>query len=95
MPCSDKMKIEDIIFWIIMSLIVGVAIWKMIGSPIDTAALIAVTLFIAGSEILIWKALFNMDKKTALGFEKIRRNIDNKFLEVNNKLNNVQSLIRK
>jgi len=95
MSYSDKMKIEDIIFWLIMILVVGVAVWKMVGSPTDTATLIAIALFIAGSEILIWKALFNMDKKTAIGFEKIKNNMNNKFLDINNKLDNIHLLIKK
>ncbi len=84
----DKMKIEDIIFWIIIGLIVGVAVWKMIGSPTDTAALIAISLFIASSEILIWKALFNMDKKTSITFIKIKSHlevINNQLKEIKNK----------
>lgn len=85
------MKIEDILFWIIMMLIIGLAIWKIVGSPTDTATLIAVTLFIASSEILIWKAIFSADKKTAVGFEKIKSKLD----IIDNKLNNIQLLIKK
>ena len=31
-----KIRMEDIIFWVLITLIVGIAIWKMIGSPTDT-----------------------------------------------------------
>lgn len=71
------MKTEDIAFWIIICLIVGVAIWKMVGSPTDTTALIAIALFVAGSEIVIWKALFKIDKKTTVSFERVRNQLGN------------------
>ncbi len=96
MPCLDKMKIEDIIFWLIIALIVGVAVWKMIGSPTDTSALIAVSLFVAGSEILIWKAMFNIDKKTSVGFIKIKNELENIKISsdnLNRKIDNIKNLI--
>ena len=68
-----KIRIEDIGFWIIIALIITVAIWKLIGSPTDTASIISIALFVAGSEILIWKTLFKIDKKTTIGFMKIRK----------------------
>ena len=85
------MKIADIIFWLLIALIVGVAIWKIVGSPTDTAALISISLFIAGSEIMIWKTFFRMDKKVSIGFIKIRNEIDNKLGNLNNSFNNLTS----
>ena len=61
-------KIEDIVFWILIALIVGVVIWKLVGSPTNTATLISLTLFIAGSEILLWRNLFKSDNKPNEGF---------------------------
>jgi len=81
-----KIRMEDIIFWVLITLIVGIAIWKMIGSPTDTTALISITLFIAGSEILLWKAFFSIDKKTAVGFMKLKNDIDNKHNELKSML---------
>lgn len=66
-----KLKPEDIMFWILIMLIVGVAIWKLVGSPTDTATLIAVILFFASSELLIWRKMFEIEKKTAVSFIKI------------------------
>jgi membrane protein implicated in regulation of membrane protease activity len=77
MPYLDKMKTEDIIFWLIIGLIVGVAIWKLFGSPTDTATLISIALFVAGSEIILWKALFKIDKKTTVGFERVKNQLGN------------------
>lgn len=72
-----RIKIEDVTFWIIMTLIIALAIWLLFGSPTDTSAIIALAVFVAASEILIWKNLFNIDKKTAVGFEKIKNSIEN------------------
>ena len=78
-------KIEDIAFWIIISLIIALAIWLLSGSPTDTRAIIALAVFIAASEILIWKSLFNIDKRTAIGFEKIKNSIENLKIDLNKK----------
>ena len=97
-----KIRIQDIIFWILILLIISVALWKLVGSPTDTEALIAISLFVAGSEILIWKAIFAADKKTSISFVKIKNDIDivknhmdNKFNQVNSRLDNIENLIRK
>ena len=66
-----EIKLDDIIFWVLIVLIIGVAIWLLLGSPTDTSAIIAVAVFVATSEILLWKAFFKIDKKTSIGFEKI------------------------
>ncbi|MDO8622796.1 MAG: hypothetical protein Q7R52_00980 [archaeon] len=89
------MKIENIAFWIIICLIVGVAIWKMVGSPTDTTALIAIALFVAGSEIVIWKTLFKIDKKTEIGFIKIKNDINNLKEDINKKHQELKQLIKK
>mgnify|MGYP001560852760 CR=1 FL=1 len=89
------MKTEDIIFWIIICLIVGVAIWKLVGSPTDTAALISITLFVAGSEIILWKALFKTDKRTEIGFIKIKNDINNLKEDINKKHQELKQLIKK
>ena len=95
-------RIENILFWILMVLIVGIAIWKLFGSPTDTATLISIALFIATSEILLWRALFSIDKKTSIGFLKIKNKLtntensfNNKFDNLDNKLNNIENLIKK
>jgi len=101
-----EIKIEDIILGIIILLIISLAIWLLFGSPTDTASVIALAIFIASSEILIWMTLFKdnektlvrfekLDKKTAISFEKIKNNMDIKFLEVNNNLNEIKRLIKK
>jgi hypothetical protein len=97
-----KLKINDILFWILIALILAVILWKLFGSPTDIATIIAITLFLIGSEMLIWRALFAIDKKTSLGFMKmkndmnlLKNDINNKFDNLNNKLNNLENLIRR
>lgn len=84
-----KIRIEDIVFWIVILLLIALAIWLIIGSPTDTASIIAIAIFISSSELLLWKTIFKFDKKTALGFEKVKSrfdNIDYKLKEINKKL---------
>ena len=90
-----KIKIEDVLFWIIILLIIGVAIWKLIGSPTDTAALISITLFIAGSEILLWRAIFSIEGKTSVGFERIKNDLDKQQMNLNFKLDKVNENMNK
>ena len=54
---------------------IALALWMLSGSPTNTSAIIALAVFVAGSEIVIWKHLFSIDKKTALGFEKVKSEI--------------------
>ena len=75
-------KIEDIIFWVVIVLIIATALWLLSGSPSETDALISIALFVAASEILIWKKLFAIDKNTAIGFAKIKSELK----EIKNKL---------
>ena len=95
MEKTAKITAGDIAFWILVALIVAVAVWKLVGSPTDTAALIAVALFVVGSEILLWRALFSMDKKVSCGFMKIKYEISDIKKEMNMKLNNIENLIRR
>jgi len=77
-----KIKIEEIVFWIIIFAIIALAIWLLSGSPTDTSAIAALAAFVAASEILIWKTLFSIDKKTTTGFMKLKNDLDNKHNEL-------------
>jgi len=68
-------RLEDIVFWILILTIIGVTIWLAFGSPDFEDSLLMILIFVAGSEILLWKAFFSIDKKTAIGFEKIKNEI--------------------
>ncbi len=99
---SKKIKIEDIIILIAIAIIVGIAIWKLVGSPTDTAALISITLFVAASELALWKKVYFVEKKTELGFIKVRgdisllRNDLKHYLKsTSQRLDNIEKLIKK
>jgi len=82
-------KIEDIFFWIFIIIIIGTSLWMLHGSLSEMSALITIGLAVASSELLIWKYVFNLDKKTALGFMKMKYQIEKNHLEVNNKLDSI------
>jgi len=65
-------RAESIVFWILILTVIGVVIWLAFGSPDFERSLLMIMIFVAGSEILLWKFLFKIDKKTAIGFEKIK-----------------------
>ena len=81
-------------------MILGIAIWLAFGSPEFETSAITIIIFVAGSEILLWRTLFSMDKRnaiklssidkrTAIGFEKVR----SEFKEVNSRLSNIEKNI--
>ncbi len=93
-----KIKIEDIVFWIFILMIIGTALWLLHGSPPEMNAIISIGIAVAGSELLTWRTIFNkdkktllklseMDKKTALSFMKIKNEMNNRFDKIEDKLN--------
>ena len=89
-----KIKIEDIIFWILVFATIAVIIWKLVGSPTDMGTIIGIGSFILSSEILIWKKIFSIESKTTIGFMKVKHNL--KLMENNiiSKLNNIEKKIK-
>jgi hypothetical protein len=101
-----KIKIEDIIFWIFILIIIGTALWLLHGSPPEMNAIITVALGVAGSELLIWKKIFSIekdsnfailkiDKNISLSFMKIKNEIEKNNILINNKLDNLNNKIKK
>ncbi|MBA7660407.1 hypothetical protein ES703_68409 [subsurface metagenome] len=90
-----KIKLEDIIFWLLIIAIIAVALWLLSGSPPMENGLLMIIIFVAASEILLWKTLFKIDKKTAVGFERIKKDINVLRNEMNNNLNEIKNLIKK
>ena len=102
-------KIEDIIFWLLILAVIALAIWKLVGSPTDTAALIAIALFLVSAIVDTRKKVHYMDKKTEAGFVKIKKdleiikikidhkfdNMDNRFNDINKRLNGLEALIKR
>ena len=89
------MKIKDIIFWLIIAFIIGIALWLLSGSPPEINAIISITLAVAASELILWKELFKTDSKTTMGFIKVKHEIDNFRKEINQRLDNIENLIKK
>ena len=85
------MKIQDIIFWLIILAVIAIAIWLLSGSPPEENALISIALFVAASELILWKSYFNLDKKSAIGFMKIK----NEMNEINNNLTQINKKLEK
>ena len=86
-----NIKIEDIIFWIFVLAMFGLAFWLLSGSPTIEEGLISFILFVLGSELLIWKKLFSIDKRTEIGFVKARGDIALMKEDLNNKFNNLKT----
>lgn len=89
-------KITDIVFWLLVLAVIGIALWMLFGSPTIEAGLVSIGLFVIGSEILLWKALFSMDKRTAIGFEKVKLNferINNKLVDIGQNINEIKDNI--
>jgi len=94
------MKISDIVFWLIIVGIIAIALWLLSGSPTEIGAIIGIATFVGASEILLWKALFQIDKRTAIGFEKVssdfkimRNDLENKHREIKKELLEIKEMI--
>lgn len=102
-----KVKIEDVVFWILIVAVAGIIIWKLFGSPTGTATLISITLFIAMPGLGLWKKIYSVEKRTEFGFMKVKgelniikneikhleNNMNNEFNEINKNLENIKSLV--
>ena len=83
------LKIEDIIFLILIAIIIGIAIWLLFGSPTLETGLISLALFVAGSELLIWRKIFSVDKNSAIGFVKVKGELN----IIKNELKDIKNII--
>jgi len=88
-------KVDDVVFWILLLSAAGVLLWLLKGSPTLESTIIMVGLFIISSEIMLWRKYFEVDKNTAVGFEKVKNDLDKRFNEVNGKLDKIESLIKR
>ena len=71
-----KTKLTDILFWILILAALGIAIWLVFGSPTIETGLLMIVIFIASSEIMLWRTLFNIDKRTSIGFIKAKNDLN-------------------
>lgn len=93
-----KVRFEDIVFWILIFATIAVILWKLFGSPSDIATIITIGIFIISSEALIWKYVFNLDKKTAVEFMKVKNifttvkhDIEKIKIEMNNRFDKMDN----
>ena len=92
-----RLKAEDIAFWILILSAIFVILWLLKGSPTLNSAIISIGIFIIGSELMLWKNHFKIDKNTTVSFIKLKNDISNinkNINEINNKLNNIERLIK-
>lgn len=71
-----KLSAVDVVFWIIIAALIAVALWYLKGSPTLVGALISIALFTATSEILLWKKIYELDKKSAIRYVKTKNDLD-------------------
>ena len=69
------MKLEDIVFWFIIAALIGLAFWLFRGSPTTESAIISVAVFVATSEMLLWRKMFEVEKKTAVSFAWLKSDV--------------------
>jgi|SRR3989344_9596943 len=69
-------KIEDIIFWIVIIAVIGLLVWKLFGSPTDLATITTVASLLAMGELSLLKRIYNLEKRVAVGFTKVKSEIN-------------------
>ncbi|MAG02733.1 hypothetical protein CMI42_05330 [Candidatus Pacearchaeota archaeon] len=84
-----RLKFEDIVFFIFLAIILGTSLWLLHGSPTLIGAIISIGIAVFGSELLLWRKVFSIDKSVSLGFMKMKHDIDKFRIEVNNKFDSV------
>jgi len=84
-------KLEDILFWIFIIIIIGTALWLLSGSPPGINVIISIGLAVAGSELIIWKKIFSIEKNTSIGFMKVKQDLE----KIKGKLNNIENILKK
>ena len=90
----NKIKIENIMFWILIVAAIAIIIWKLFGSPSDIATLISLISLLIGSEIMLWKNHFTIEKNTTLGFMKVSHDFVDLRKDLNIQLNEIKILIK-
>ena len=86
---KPKIKFEDIMFWIVITGMIGIALWMLSGSPTEVGAIVGIITFAAVSDMLIWRKVFSIDKNTTIGFMKVKHSMEKNHLEIINKLDNM------
>ena len=91
---EKSIKLEDIIFWLLIIGIIVVVIWMLSGSPPTENGLLIITIFVVTSEVLLWRVMFNIEKKSIIGLERLDKKTAISFERVKNQLGNIQKDIK-
>ncbi|MAG07526.1 hypothetical protein CMI46_01805 [Candidatus Pacearchaeota archaeon] len=86
-------KAENILFWILILIVLGITLWLAFGSPIFETSLLTILIFVACSEIIIWRFLFASDKRAAISFENVRSDfnlVKNELRHINNRTGSME-----
>jgi len=90
-----KLKIEDILFWVLIVVIIAMVLWMFRGSQPLENILITFIIFIISSELLIWKKIFAIDKNTAINFAKFDKNVAVSFAKLREELKEIKNSLKK
>jgi len=88
-------RVEDVVFWVFIIIIVGTALWLLSGSPPEISAIITIGLAVAGSELMLWKKIFAIDRDVKIGFVKVKHDTDKFKLNINNRFDNMDNKLNK
>ncbi|MCK4649695.1 hypothetical protein KAT36_00535 [Candidatus Pacearchaeota archaeon] len=86
-----RIRFEDVIFWILIAGIIGIVLWMLHGSPSNAGAIVGVGLFVAASELVLWKNMFEIERNTSIGFVKVK----SEFKDVKRDLKEIKELVRR
>lgn len=98
----NKIKLEDIIFFIFLAIILGTSLWLLSGSPPEMSAIITIGAAVIGSEFLLWKKTFSIennfnsklskiDKKTSIGFMNVKHDMEKMEININNRFDKIEN----
>lgn len=85
------MKAEDIAFWFIILLLIGLAFWLFKGSPTAENAIISLIVFFVSSEMILWRKVLEVDKNTAVSFAHVKAEL--KY--INKNLDEIKEIVKK
>lgn len=95
-----KYKVEDIAFWTFLLAAFAIVLWILHGSPTLEDALLTLTALIIGSEFMLWRKYYEVDKNAAVAFSHVRNDINNlkkemerHYKELNQSIHRIETLL--
>ena len=90
-----KVKIENIVFWILIIIIIAIIIWKLFGSPTDLATYLSIFSIMTALIISIWKGIYNLEIKLNNKITRLDRKTSMSFMRLKNDLDNINKLVKR